>query len=150
MDFAVCLLLSPSQGSQWVVLWFSMAEYHPTCQTATISSAPDCLGQSSTRASRDGSHVSRTSGAFSPTSGPYPGQLHTGPWRNLAGLCVQESPSLLACFLLSPLAESLRIPPFLQGIWTSSVGAQCYKQNKSKCCFHRCQSQTLVTMVRTD
>lgn len=73
-----------------------------------------------------------------------------GPGATWQGRVYRNLPPFLACFLLSLQAESLRIPPFLQGIWTSSVGAQCYKQNKSRCCFHRCQSQTLVTMVRMD
>jgi len=131
VDFAVCLLLSPSQGSQWVVLWYSMAEYHPTCQTATISSAPDCLGQSSTQASRDGSHVSRTSGAFSPTSGPYPGQLHTGPWCNLAGSCVQESPSLPG--LLPPFSASrISQDPSLPAGYLDFFGGSSVLQTEQK------------------
>ena len=50
-------------------------------------------------------------------------------WR---GPVYRNLPPFLACFLLPPQAGSLRIPPFLQGIWTSSVGAQHYKQNKVK------------------
>ena len=85
-----------------MILWFSMTEYHPLCQTATISSAPDCVAQGITRVSRDGSRVSRTSGAFSPTSGPYPGQLHAGPLAQPGGvLCTEVSlPSWLASSFL--------------------------------------------------
>ena len=61
------------------------------------SSAPDCVGQRSTRVSRDGSRVSRTSGAFSPTSGLTQDSSTQGPGATWGGCVYRNLPPFLAC-----------------------------------------------------